>query len=286
MDFEDAIDIAVSAWELRGYSPRTRDRYALQVSVMARELDKPLDRITARELKSYLLERKRRKSLTNASVYSQVNAMRAFFKALVENGVISDNPAKDIPLPKRPRKLPNHLTAQELLALLKQSEVQPRDHCLLEFIYATGTRLSEALDMKVNSVNLDDNTAMVKSGKGDKDRLVIMSGHVASELTTYLTKRRTTSEYLFPSRSGGRLSSRYVQSMVARYAAKAGIPRSVTPHVLRHTFATHMLESNVDIRSIQELLGHSSLATTQIYTHVTSDRLRRLARSHPREKLG
>jgi len=181
--------------------------------------------------------------------------------------------------------LPTYLTPDELLALLHACESKPRDHCLLEFIYATGVRLSEAVAMRVDSVNLKEKTALVKSGKGDKDRLVIMSEHACQELAHYLKSRRTASEYLFPNRSGRRLSPRYVEKMIGRYAGKARISKCVTPHVLRHTFATHMLDGNVDIRAIQELLGHSSLATTQIYTHVTTERLRRIITSHPRERL-
>ncbi len=285
LDSEEAVDIAQSAWELMGYSPRTRERYALQIMVMAREIGKPLHAIGPGDLKQYLLTTKRRKNLTNATIYSQVNAMRAFFKALVDNGVLDANPAEDLPLPKRSKKLPTYLTYEELEALLRASEANPRDHCLLEFIYATGVRVSEALNMKKDSIDLKGKTAMVKSGKGDKDRLVIMSPHTAKEISQYLKRRTTPSAYLFPSRSGGRLTPRYVQKMVARYGHKANIVKNVTPHVLRHTFATHMLENNVDIRAIQELLGHSSLATTQIYTHVTARRLRRLVDSHPRDSL-
>ena len=285
MDFQEAIDIAESAWELMGYSPRTRERYSLQIAVMARNVGKPVTEITPSDLKRYLLAVKREKSLTNATVYSQVNALRAFFKALVENGVMEDNPARDLPLPKRSKKLPTYLTMDELRALLEATEANPRNHCLFEFMYATGVRISEVLDMKTNAVNLKENTALVKSGKGDKDRLVIISRHASKEIKEYLRKRTTPSVYLFPGRTGGRLSTRYVQKIIGAYAHKAGISKKVTPHVLRHTFATHMLENNVDIRSIQELLGHNSLATTQIYTHVTAERLRRLVDIHPREAL-
>jgi len=285
MDFNEAIDIAESAWELMGYSKRTRQRYRLQIKVMARQVGKPLKSITPSDLKRFLLANKREKSLTNATVYSQVNALRAFFKALIENGVIEDNPASHLPLPKRSKKLPTYLTTEELQALLEVSEAKPRNHCLLEFIYSTGARISEALDMKTVALDLNKNTALVKSGKGDKDRLIILSKHASRDIKEYLRKRTTLSDYLFPSRSGGRLSTRYVQKMIKDYAHKAKIKKRVTPHVLRHTFATHMLENNVDIRAIQELLGHNSLATTQIYTHVTTERLRRLIDIHPRETL-
>jgi len=285
LDFEEALDIAQGAWELMGYSARTRARYSLQISAMARNLHLAPEAVTTADLKRHLVSTKRQKSLSNSAVYSQVNAIRAFFKALVDNGVITTNPADPLPLPKRSRKLPTYLTSDELLTLLHACESKPRDHCLLEFIYATGVRLSEAVAMKVDSINLKEKTALVKSGKGDKDRLVIMSEHACQDISHYLKKRTTPSEHLFPNRSGGRLSPRYVEKMIARYARKARISKTVTPHVLRHTFATHMLDSNVDIRAIQELLGHSSLATTQIYTHVTPERLRRIITSHPRETL-
>jgi len=286
LDFEEAIDLADSHWELMGYSPRTRERYCLQIRDMGRFLGTPPDEIRRADIRRYLLSAKRERGLTNATVYSQVNAIRAFFKGLVDNGVLDESPAEDLPLPKRSRKLPTFLTQSELQALLEVSEHSLRDHCLLEFMYATGVRVSEAVNMKVESLNLKDNTAIVKSGKGDKDRLVILSRHAASEITQYLRERTHASRYLFTGRSGTRLSSRYVQKIVSKYAEKAKIGKNVTPHVLRHTFATHMLENNVDIRAIQELLGHTSLATTQVYTHVTGERLRRLAAAHPREKMG
>lgn len=285
MDFAEALEIAQASWELLGYSPRTRARYSVQISAMARFLQIPPAKITTSDLKRYLVSIKRQKSLSNATIYSQVNAIRAFFRALVDNGALSTNPADQLPLPRRSRKLPTYLTPDELVALLRASESNPRDHCLLEFLYATGVRVSEAVAMKVESVNLKEKTAMVKSGKGDKDRLVIMSEHACQELDHYLKKRRVRSEYLFPNRSGGRLSPRYIEKMIRAYAKRARITKPVTPHVLRHTFATHMLDRNVDIRAIQELLGHSSLATTQIYTHVTTERLRRIITAHPREAL-
>jgi len=285
LEFEDAIELADSAWELMGYSPRTRHRYVLQISRMAGEIGKPLSSLTAEDLRKYLLRIKHRRSLSNSTVYSQVNAIRAFFKVLSDNGVIEDNPAEELPIPKRQRKLPTYLSPRELSALLEESRRNLRDHCLLEFIYATGVRVSEAVEMRVESVNLADRTAFVRRGKGGKDRLVIMSEHVARELQEYLNKRSTPSPFLFTNRWGRKLTPRYVEKMISRYAEKAGIEKKVTPHVLRHTFATHMLENNVDIRAIQELLGHSSLATTQVYTHVTAERLKRLVGRHPREGL-
>ncbi len=285
MDFDEAIELADSAWELMGYSPKTRHKYLLQARQMARSLQKPLSSVTTDDLKRYLLRMKHAKSLSNSTVYSHVNAIKAFFKVLLDNGVIASQPAEGLPVPRRQRKLPTYLTNEELSALLRVSRSNLRDHCLLEFMYATGVRVSEAVDMMVDSVNLAERTAFVRMGKGGKDRLVIMSQHAATELEQYLKKRYPPSPYLFTNRWGKKLTPRYVEKMIKRYADKAGIRKKVTPHVLRHTFATHMLESKVDIRAIQELLGHSSLATTQVYTHVTPERLKRLVGRHPREAL-
>lgn len=285
MKFNEALDIAESHWELLGYSPRTRERYLLQIRELARWFNGPPQEIERSDIRRYLLQAKRRKHLTNATTYSQVNAIKAFFKALIQNEAISEDPAEDLQLPKRPKKLPTFLTKRELEALLKASSSKIRDHCLIEFIYSTGARVSEAVSMKVDDIDLEENTAMIKSGKGAKDRLVILSNHASSDISYYLKERKTPSEYLFTGRSGDPLSARYVQKLIKKYAHKAKIGKNVTPHVLRHSFATHMLENDVDIRAIQELLGHASLATTQIYTHVTSERLRALSDSHPRENM-
>ncbi len=285
MRFKEALDIADSHWELLGYSPRTRERYLLQIRELARWFNGPPQEIGRSDLRRYLLKTKRRKHLTNATTYSQVNAIKAFFKALMQNEAMEEDPAEDLQLPKRPKKLPTFLTKKELEALLEASSNNTRDHCLIEFIYATGARVSEAVNMKIDEIDLDGKTAMIKSGKGAKDRLVILSNHAASDIAWYLKERRTPSEYLFTGRSGDSLSARYVQKLIKKYAHKANIGKNVTPHVLRHSFATHMLENDVDIRAIQELLGHASLATTQIYTHVTSERLRALSDVHPRENI-
>ena len=139
--------------------------------------------------------------------------------------------------------------------------------------------------MKLQDMDLNDNTAIVRSGKGGKDRMVVICGHTSKDISSYIKVRKHASEYLFPGPSGRPLCNRYVQQIVIRCAKTAGIKKRVTPHTLRHTFATHLLDAGIDIRTIQILLGHEFLETTQIYTHVSALKLRQVSELQSRETL-
>lgn len=281
-----ALEIALEAWELKGYSAGTRRVYASHASQMLREIDRPPGSITVRQLRRHLLDAKRARGLARATVYSKVNAIRAFFEALEEYGEIRENPARELDLPKRHRKLPVYLERGEVEALLEASEGDERDHCLIEFLYGTGVRLSEAVNTRVADLDLSGNVSMVRDGKGGKDRMVVMPEHLSRDIARYLAHRAETSPYLFPGIGRGHLSNRRAENIVSGLAMRAGIEKRVTPHTLRHTFATHLLEAGVDIRTIQVLLGHESLETTQIYTHVSRQMLLRVIERHPRGSMG
>ena len=171
-------------------------------------------------------------------------------------------------------------------ALLEASGGDDRDHCLIEFLYGTGVRLSEAVNTGITDLDLSRNVSMVRDGKGGKDRMVVMPEHLSRDIARYLDSRPEQSPYLFPGSNGGHLSNRAAEDIVSRVARSVGIKKRVTPHTLRHTFATHLLEAGVDIRTIQVLLGHESLETTQIYTHVSRQMLLRVNERHPRGSLG
>ena len=191
---------------------------------------------------------------------------------------------EEIKNPKRTKSLPKSLNEKEVQDLISavdwQSEETPnkrrskiRDKVILALLYSTGLRISELTGLISRDIDFEERTIRVR-GKGEKDRIVLFDEKTRDLLMEYLDLRQSDSEYLFVNRQDNKLSTRYVQIMIKKYADKAGIKKKVTPHVLRHSFATHLLKNGVDIRVIQQLLGHSSLATTQIYTSVDMDTIK------------
>jgi integrase/recombinase XerD len=196
-------------------------------------------------------------------------AVKAFFSFLDLDA------AETLPRPSRRKSLPKFLTEAEAHDLLMAAEHDPRDHAILTVMAYTGLRVSEVCHLDCEDINLRERTLSVVSGKGDKDRMVVFSQPTAVALRRWLESREEgDTDALFLNRNGSRLSPRSVQRIVKRYAGDAGIRKVVTPHVLRHTMATTLLRHGADIRIIQQLLGHSSIATTQIYTHVDDQMLR------------
>ena len=223
-----------------------------------------------------------------ASIARKLASLRSFFRYLVNNGLIEHNPAQLVTLPQQRRRLPEVLYAGEVERLLSSPDDSTplglRDRAVLEFFYATGVRVSELVALNLGDVNLDDRSARVV-GKGNKERVVFFGLPAAAALRRYIEEARPhlearrsdgqPTDALFLNRFGGRLSVRGVQRLVHKHVLRAAVGTRVSPHVLRHSFATHLLDNGADLRAIQELLGHSSLATTQIYTHVSAERLRR-----------
>ena len=201
------------------------------------------------------------------------------------------DPTEPLEAPIRRRSLPKALAkgqAEDLLDQPNESRTPYRDQALLELLYASGLRASEAVGVDLKDVNLPDRSVRVR-GKGNKDRIALFGESCARAIGDYLSKERVPplrGEPLFTNPKGGRLSTRSVQNVVRAWARRAGLPPGVTPHTLRHSFATHLLDRGADIRSVQELLGHKSLVTTQIYTHVSTAGLREVyERAHPRAKV-
>ncbi|MBC7090283.1 MAG: tyrosine-type recombinase/integrase, partial [Methanobacteriaceae archaeon] len=182
---------------------------------------------------------------------------------------------KDVKTPKRAKSLPKSLNEDEVKRLIRAVDTdtrqrkftRTRDKLILSLLYSSGLRVSEVVSLKVNDIDLKDRTIRIR-GKGNKDRIVLFDQKTKKLLKEYLHERSQESEYLFLNRFGNPLTPRYIQITIKKYAIKAGIKKKVTPHILRHSFATHLLKNGVDIRAIQQLLGHSNLSTTQIYTSV------------------
>ncbi|MBI4224340.1 MAG: tyrosine recombinase XerC [Deltaproteobacteria bacterium] len=232
------------------------------------------------------------KNLGATSVARKLSTLRSFFDYGLKKKWVENNPAKQVKSPKVPKRVPRFLTVDEVFSLLAapkgESVLELRDKAILELFYASGLRLSELVFLKIDRADLDGGMVRVL-GKGKKERLVPMGKKAVASLRIYLDKRRrlldgkADSEYLFLNKLGGRISARAVERLIDKYLKRTGIQKKVTPHVLRHTFATHLLNSGADMRGIQELLGHASLSTTQRYTHVALDKLMEIYdKTHPK----
>lgn len=238
--------------------------------------------------KSYLIE----KGYENKTSSLHMSAARSFYNYLVEIKECLDNPFNGIKNPKIIKKLPNFLKTSEITNLFSEinyeDALEVRNIFIIEMLYVTGLRVSELCSIKITDLN---NGSIKVIGKGNKERIVYYKACNENLLNYYLNNIRPnilngiSSDYLFPNKSGKPLTTRTLENIVKKYTEKKDIKSKVTPHTLRHTYATDLLNNGADIRSVGELLGHESLSTTQIYTHITSDRLKSVYdKTHPRAK--
>jgi integrase/recombinase XerC len=252
---------------------------------------KRVDRLAIRKYMSFL-HRKNKKS----SIARKISTLRSFFKYLIREQVISSNPAKSVSTPKVEKTLPTTLTVDEAFRLMESPQSLPekpsdvskenrlRDRAILELLYSSGLRVSELVGLNLNQLNSDLGIARVM-GKGRKERIVPVGAKAIEALKAYLEDRGVFrgEDPIFVNSFGGRLTTRSVGRLIKKYTRHSGIFRKVSPHSLRHTFATHLLDAGADIREIQEMLGHSSLSTTQRYTHVSMGKLMEVYdKAHPR----
>ncbi len=249
-----------------------------------------VDRPTLRDYMAYLM----RQGIVKASIARRMSAIRSFYHYLAREGIVDANPAATLSSPKLDRRLPSFLTLEQVLQLLHAPNLSKpeglRDRAMIELLYACGLRVSELvnLDMKqVEQVGLGSDEIVVL-GKGSKERIVLVGKPAARALGVYLRQGRPEllgekkASALFITRGGGRLIERRMQKILEGYASKVGIPKRVYPHLLRHTFATHLLDGGADLRVVQELLGHANLSSTEIYTHVTKSQVKKVYMSaHP-----
>jgi site-specific recombinase XerD len=246
-------------------------------------------------LRRYLGELKSGGMVT-ASLTRKVSTIRSFFKFLVREGKLESSPLTGVVAPKREKRLPHILSRADLTALITAADKTTpkglRDRAMLELMYASGVRISETVGIDLRHLDLDERTLVVR-GKGNKERMVLLGEPAARTVRRYIAKGRPhlatgPEPALFLNRDGKRLSARSIQYMVKAHALKAGLPERVWPHLLRHSFATHLLDGGAELRVVQDLLGHASAQTTQIYTHVTEERQRetmRNAMNAARDKL-
>jgi len=223
------------------------------------------------------------------STARQLSSFRRFYRYLCREGVIVDDPTADIEMPRIGRSLPKSLTEEEVEALLAAPNTEEplghRDRAMLELLYATGLRVSELINLKQNQVNLNQGVLRIV-GKGDRERLIPLGDESQRWLRDFMEGPRVEillerqTDYMFPTRRGDRMTRQAFWHIIKRYAQKAGVKKKLSPHTLRHAFATHLLNNGADLRVVQLLLGHSDLSTTQIYTHVARERLKDLHGAH------
>jgi integrase/recombinase XerD len=284
-----AVERAASPHTLSAYG---RDLADAEAFLKARGLD--LNRAGCADVEGYF-ESLAPRGLSAATAARRRAAVRQFYRFALGEGWRTDDPARRVEAPKRGRSLPKVLTRGEMEAILSAAEAREgaaglRLTCMIELLYASGLRISELLALPVAALQRDP-TFLIVRGKGGKERLAPLNIAARTAVTAYLAVRPAhlppgdkANPWLFPSRGkGGRLSSRRFAQLLDQAATDAGIDAArVSPHVLRHAFATHLLEGGADLRVVQKLLGHADIATTQIYTHVATDRLREVVhRAHP-----
>ncbi|KYK38510.1 MAG: hypothetical protein AYK18_07120 [Theionarchaea archaeon DG-70] len=245
---------------VKGYSKRTVGNY---ISIIERFIDflqKDLKDVTIEDIKRFFLYL-RDDNCSESTIRTYLSILKTFLLFIEGEDV-----ANEIILPKVEKKLPIVLTVEEIRKLLENIE-NIRDLVVVRLLYASGLRVSELVNLDRESI--EGNKIIVRSGKGKKDRIVLIDDGTSKLLKRYLEKRKDKDKALFVSNRGERLGTRSIQNLVKKYAEKTGIKKNVTPHTLRHTFATHLLQNKANIMVIKDLLGHENISTTQIYTHVT-----------------
>ena len=287
----------------KGFSPNSTDAYRNDLSqladfveelAMVQGYDPQWSAVDRNLLISYILNLKER-NYAPATVARKVAAVKSFFDFLVAEGALRSDPTENLSSPKVGKSLPKPLSAAEVEALLEEpaklsSPEAKRDKAMLELLYAGGMRVSELISMNTSDLNLG--AGFVRCfGKGSKERIIPIHRGAVEALEEYLTGARPSllhnkeDEALFLNRRGERLTRQGFWLILKDYAKAAGIKREVTPHTLRHSFATHMLSGGADLRAVQELLGHANISSTQVYTHLTSEHVRQVyEKAHPRAK--
>jgi len=253
--------------KIRGFSQETVKAYMSHNARFLGYIKKEPALIDEEDIKGYLAYMMADRKLSSSSVALVRSSLLFFYNQVLGRGFSA------IKTPKIHRKFPPVLSKSEIKVLLDAC-LNPKSRLLIEFMYSAGLRISECINLRMEDVDFKENLCIVRQGKGKKDRITLLSKDLAESLQNYYSRENISSGLIFFNKQGRALSARNVQKIVSSAAKRAGIKKKVTPHKLRHSFATHLLEAGVSIRIIQELLGHSSLQTTQIYTRVSKETIK------------
>ncbi|MFA7255261.1 MAG: tyrosine recombinase XerC [Candidatus Omnitrophota bacterium] len=276
----------------KGASEHTTKNYGIDLREFVKFIaEKEFQDLTYLDIRSFLAFLKTRE-YSKSSISRKLACLRSFFKYLVRENILKQNPAAGIATPKKEKRLPSFMNPDEITKLLdapaKNSWEEKRDKSILEMLYSSGLRVSELAGLNHDDLDFFGGLVRVR-GKGKKERIVPVGQTALNSLRAYWDMKaprenaNAIKKPLFISRIGSRLTDRSVRRMILKYVKRTGLGKEISPHTFRHSFATHMLDRGADLRSVQELLGHANLSTTQIYTHVTTQRLKdAYALAHPR----
>jgi len=280
----------------KNYSKLTSDGYLKDLDLFLEYLNennirdyKNIDYQTLRLYINYLYNFK----YNNKTISRHISSLKSFFKYLKANNIIKENPCTLISNPKLDKRLPKYLNYEDTEKLLcafdNNNYIGLRNSTILEMLYSTGIRVSEIINIKIDDLSMPSKTIKI-TGKGNKERIIYFGSKCSNLLKLYLKKsysklNKNSTNYLFLSKTGKKINDREIRYIIDYAANIAGIDMKVSPHVLRHTFATHMLNEGANLRSVQQLLGHENLSTTQIYTHLTDEKIRNVyLNAHPRAR--
>lgn len=277
----------------KNYSELTIKNYYNDLTEFSIYIKKDLTRVKKEDIKSYL-KYLFDKDNSNRTVSRKISTLKSFYKYLKENDVIKSSPALSIKYPKADKKLPNFVHYNELESMInatKKDTFYERDDSIIELMYATGVRVSELVNIKLDDIDFETNSIRIL-GKGSYMRTVYFGEYARDAIFKYMNGLRIKllngkeSEYLFLNKNGNNITTRGIQKIIDKIVSETEVKTKVSPHTLRHTFATHLLDNGCDLRSVQELLGHKNINTTEVYTHVTSERLKDVYfKSHPRGRF-
>jgi tyrosine recombinase XerC len=273
----------------KNYSPHTILNYRLDLECFRKfigEVD--LEKVDYLALRKYLAALKE-KDLSTRSIGRRLSSLRSFFRFITREGYLKTNPTLILSSPKLEKHLPAFMTEEDTARLIESAlaksdkdELGLRNRAILETFYSTGMRISEMSGLNIDDIDFIGGIVKVL-GKGKKERIVPIGDTALSAIREYLKKRKRQADALFLNKNGRRISARGVRGAVRKYIKIAGIKQGVSPHTFRHSFATHLLNRGADLRTVQELLGHANLSTTQIYTHLTTEKLKSVYdKAHPR----
>jgi integrase/recombinase XerD len=260
---EEVLQQVTTELKIRGFSPLTARNYGFFINKFLIRIQKNPDELNEQDVKIYLSEMFDTKSKN--TIMLAAASLKFFYTEVLKKSFA------DVKIPKKDRKLPEILSKDEVVRLLDSTDTS-KSRLIISLLYSSGLRVSELVNLKTNDISLEQRSGWVRKGKGSKDRIFFMSEGLALELKEYLHGRENS----FVFSKSKPLSTRNIQKIIQGARKRSGINRKVTPHTLRHSFATHLLEQGTDIRLIQSLLGHSNLNTTQVYTHVSSEQLRKI----------
>ena len=263
---EESLNKLKAELKLRGFSPLTVRNYSFFVEKFLKSVNKEkVEELNEDDVKAYLGEMFDTKSKN--TIMLAAAALKFFYVEILEKEF------GKIKMPKKEKRLPEVLTKEEVRKIIDNTD-NVKSRLIISLLYSSGLRVSEIVNLKVEDLNFNENTGWVRQGKGNKDRLFAISGNLGQELQEYLETRGKGNKYIFSKEKA--LTTRNIQKIIKGTRERAEISKRVTPHTLRHSFATHLLEDGVDIRLIQSLLGHASLSTTQVYTHISSEQIKKV----------